>query len=85
MVESRCGLLCSKCRFREKMNCATCIHIKQPYWGECAIKTCCESKRLENCGSCSDFPCELLNQTSYDKEYGDNGKRIEQCRTWCGK
>jgi hypothetical protein len=24
----------------------------------------------------------LLNQFAYDKEQGDDGKRIEQCRKW---
>jgi hypothetical protein len=33
---------------------------------------------------CGDFPCDLLNQFAYDKEQGDNGKRIEQCRKWAG-
>ena len=33
------------------------------------------------CGEC-DFPCDLLNQFAYDKEQGDDGKRIEQCRKW---
>ncbi|MEW6710633.1 MAG: DUF3795 domain-containing protein, partial [Candidatus Riflebacteria bacterium] len=28
------------------------------------------------------FPCQLLNKFAYDKEQGDNGKRIEQCRLW---
>jgi hypothetical protein len=31
---------------------------------------------------CGDFPCDLLNQFAYDKEQGDDGKRIEQCRKW---
>lgn len=39
-------------------------------------------KGLEHCGKCSDFPCDLLNQFAYDKEQGDDGNRIEQCREW---
>ena len=54
MVESRCGILCGECGYREQMN-------------------------------CGGFPCDLLNMFAYDKEQGDNGKRIEQCRKWAGQ
>ena len=85
MIESRCGIVCGKCRYREEMNCAGCVHISNPFWGECPLKTCCEGKGFDNCGYCGDFPCDLLNQFSYDKEHGDNGRRIEQCKKWCEK
>lgn len=84
MIESRCGILCSECEYKEPMNCKGCININQPFWGEnCPIKTCCENKGKEHCGMCEDFPCDLLKQFAYDKEQGDNGKRIEQCKKWC--
>jgi hypothetical protein len=86
MIESRCGIKCSECKYRERMNCAGCIHITKPFWGDvCPVKACCEGRSLENCGQCAEFPCELLNQFAYDKEQGDDGKRIEQCKMWCGK
>ncbi len=53
MVESRCGILCSECEYREQMGCAGCIHIDKPFWGEgCPLKTCSEEKKLEHCGQC---------------------------------
>ncbi|MFZ5951100.1 MAG: DUF3795 domain-containing protein [Candidatus Rifleibacteriota bacterium] len=83
MIESRCGIVCRNCDYREKMNCGGCVNISKPFWGEkCPVKACCESKNLENCGFCENFPCQLLNKFAYDKEQGDNGKRIEQCRLW---
>ena len=85
MVESRCGILCNECEYKEEMNCGGCVNIDKPFWGGeegCPVKDCCESKKLEHCGECSDFPCELLNQFAYDKEQGDDGKRIEQCKKW---
>ena len=82
MIESRCGIVCSKCKYRVEMNCGGCVNIDRPFWGECAVKSCCEGKELENCGRCGDFPCEVLNQFAYDKEQGDNGRRIEQCKKW---
>ncbi|MBS7527952.1 DUF3795 domain-containing protein [Fusibacter paucivorans] len=83
MIESRCGLLCSECSYREPMNCSGCTVMTKPFWGNaCAVKTCCEGKNLNHCGECSAFPCELLHQFAYDKEQGDDGKRIEQCKCW---
>ncbi len=47
MVESRCGLLCSQCRYKEEVNCPGCVHMSKPFWGEsCPVKACCEGKRL---------------------------------------
>lgn len=83
MIESRCGILCSECEYKEQMNCNSCVNINKPFWGSnCPVKSCCESKNIKCCGVCNDFPCELLKQFAYDKEQGDNGKRIEQCKKW---
>lgn len=84
MIESRCGLLCSKCEYKEPMHCKGCLAMEKPFWGDsCPVKSCCEAKQHRHCGECSEFPCALLNQFSYDENQGDNGKRIEQCREWC--
>lgn len=86
MIESRCGILCSECGYREQMNCPGCMEIEKPFWGECCpVKSCCEEKKQDHCGECDNFPCELLIQFSYDEEQGDNGKRIEQCKLWMHK
>ena len=83
MIESRCGLLCTDCDYRDEMDCRGCTNIDKPFWGEaCPVKHCCESKRLEHCGLCQEFPCELLTAFSYDDEQGDDGRRIEQCARW---
>ena len=86
MVQSRCGLLCGECGCREQMNCKGCVNIAKPFWADaCPVKACCENKGLAHCGECNEFPCALLNQFSYDKKQGDNGKRIEQCKIWKGE
>lgn len=83
MIESRCGLLCSECDYREQAGCKGCVNIEKPFWGEsCPVKSCCEEKGHEHCGQCENFPCALLKQFAYDEKQGDNGKRIEQCRCW---
>ena len=82
-IESRCGILCSECAYREQMGCKGCVHIQKPFWGEvCPVKACSEEKGQEHCGQCQDFPCDLLHQFAYDEKQGDNGKRIEQCKVW---
>ena len=82
MIESKCGILCSECTYKESMGCLGCVNIENPFWGECQVKKCCEEKSLNHCGECPEFPCELLNSFAYDKEQGDDGKRILQCQKW---
>ena len=31
MVESRCGLKCSGCEYKEETNCPTCLKISKPF------------------------------------------------------
>lgn len=82
MVQSRCGLLCQECGYREQMNCPGCVKLDNPFWGSCPVKGCSEARSLEHCGGCTDFPCDLLNGFAYDKEQGDDGQRIKQCGIW---
>ncbi len=83
MIESRCGILCSECTYREQMGCKGCTAMDKPFWGEsCPVKHCCEQKEHEHCGQCASFACAQLNEFAYDKEQGDDGKRIAQCQTW---
>ena len=83
MIESRCGILCSECSYSEQAGCQGCINIDKPFWGDvCPVKSCCEGKKINHCGQCSEFPCDLLNQFAFDENQGDDGKRIEQCRKW---
>lgn len=83
MIESRCGILCNECHYKEEIGCLGCVHIKKPFWGEeCIIKSCCEKKGHEYCGECEAFPCDQLNAFAYDEKQGDDGKRIHQCKMW---
>lgn len=79
MIESRCGILCSECKFKV---CEGCVNVPNPFWGKCPVKECCETKKHNHCGECEFFPCELLVSYSYDSKEGDDGKRIKQCRKW---
>ena len=85
MVKSRCGIICDtqKCKEAFGFDCEGCLNISSPPWGEsCAVKACSEGRKLNHCGECEDFPCDLLKNFSFDKEHGDNGARIDQCKEW---
>jgi len=64
------------------MNCKGCLAIKDPFWGTCDVKICCEERKHDHCGQCSDFPCDVLTEMAYAEQEGDDGKRIETCRMW---
>ena len=85
MIDTRCGLRCEGCGFKEPYNCGGCIETNgHPFHGECPVAVCCQEKGLLHCGECDVMPCELLTQYSCDPEHGDTpcGARIEQCRRW---
>lgn len=85
MIDSRCGLHCTGCEYKESCGCGGCIETNgQPFHGECPVAICCQGKGFTHCGECSEIPCELLTQYSCDPEHGDTpqGARIEQCKQW---
>lgn len=83
--QSRCGINCDTCNYKDSMNCQGCIKIENPFWADdkgCPVKQCCENKSLLHCGLCGEFPCDMLTGFSYQKEQGDDGLRILQCKLW---
>lgn len=85
MIDSRCGLHCTECEYKESGGCNGCKNMNgKLFWGECPVAVCCQNKGLTYCGECPDIPCELLTMFSCDPEHGDNppGARIEQCKKW---
>ncbi|MCL2520890.1 MAG: DUF3795 domain-containing protein [Spirochaetaceae bacterium] len=86
MFDSYCGLKCAECDYKEKHGCKGCIASEgKPFWssagGECEVAQCAIAKDVRFCGECLDFPCKILNKYAFDKEQGDNGARIEHCKT----
>lgn len=85
MADSRCGLHCSTCTYREPWHCGGCIETNgRPFHGDCPVAACCQSRGLVHCGQCPQIPCELLTSFSNDPEYGDDtpGDRIAVCMRW---
>jgi general stress protein 26 len=87
-VQSRCGLLCKWCKYKEPMNCPGCIALNgKASWSDeaCDVSKCCIDKGYAHCGECPDVPCEKLRSLSYgDDEHNDKpeGARIEVCKAW---
>lgn len=84
-VDSRCGLHCTGCGYKEACGCGGCIETNgHPFYGECPVAICCQEKGIVHCGECPGIPCELLTRYSCDPEHGDtpHGARIEQCKRW---
>lgn len=80
-VDTYCGLTCENCEYKEKCNCGGCIATEgKPFHGGCEVAECAKKRKIRFCGECCDFPCELLKRYSFDKEQGDNGARIENCK-----
>lgn len=84
-VETRCGLICETCMYREPNHCKGCIAtMGNPFHGQCPVAVCAQEKGLAHCGQCPEMPCELLSQYSCDPVHGDTppGARIAVCRMW---
>jgi hypothetical protein len=85
-VQSRCGLLCDGCTYKQSHGCAGCIAVAgKPFWGECDVAKCCQSKGYAHCGECAEIPCEPLREMSCgDGEHCDKpaGARIAVCKAW---
>jgi general stress protein 26 len=90
-VQSRCGLLCKWCKYKEPMNCPGCIALNgKASWSDdyCDVSKCCIDKGYAHCGECPDMPCENLKGLSYgNDEHNDKpeGARIEACKAWAAR
>ena len=89
MIESRCGLRCSSCTWKESHGCGGCVETQgHPFYGECRIALCCQNKGLTHCGECDNIPCDKLYAFSFlDPEHGDKppGERVATCRKWAAE
>ena len=64
MVDSRCGLHCTGCEYKETCGCNGCIETNgHPFHGECPVAVCCQDKGFLHCGECSDIPVILNTAT----------------------
>lgn len=83
MIRSRCGLDCEICENRKELDCPGCMSLEEGNWaGDCDVKQCCEESQLEHCGLCPWFPCDLLRNTAFDPDEGDDGERLITLKQW---
>lgn len=89
MIDSRCGLHCTGCAWKDSHGCGGCIETKgHPFHGECPIAMCCQAKGHIHCGECDIIPCDKLYAYSYlDPDHGDKpqGARVATCRKWAAE
>ncbi|MFI3325848.1 MAG: DUF3795 domain-containing protein [Clostridia bacterium] len=70
IVDSRCGLHCTGCDWKEGHSCGGCIETNgNPFHGECPVAVCCQEKGNTHCRPCSNIPCVLLTSYSFDKQH----------------
>ena len=85
-IQSRCGLLCGFCAYKESANCGSCIETNgHPFHGECPVAVCCQNKGYTHCGQCPKMPCEIL--FAYSCKEGEHcdrpkGARLSMLRAW---
>jgi len=86
MIDSRCGLRCTGCSWKQSHGCGGCGETQgHPFHGECPVAQCSIAKGLRHCGECPEIPCGKLYAYSYlDPEHGDRpqGARVAACREW---
>lgn len=73
---SRCGMLCSECRFAIENDCPGCMQGQLFEDEQCEVYDCCTGRGIVHCGQCTFFPCDKLKAVSYDPETGDGGGRL---------
>ena len=82
MIDSRCGLHCTTCTYKEPCGCGGCIETNgHPFHGACPVAQCCQEKGFYHCGECPDFPCEMEASMGTDMGF-DAEPRLKQCREW---
>ncbi|MFA9380566.1 MAG: Type 1 glutamine amidotransferase-like domain-containing protein [Acetanaerobacterium sp.] len=89
MIDSRCGLHCTGCTWKDSHGCDGCIETQgHPFHGECPIAVCCQDRGHNHCGECDIIPCDRLYAHScLDPEHGDKpqGARVALCRKWAAE
>lgn len=82
MYESRCGVCCDRCERKDQVECSGCLKMEMPFWGApCGVKSCCEQRKIDHCGKCPDFPCDMLSNMGKDQGY-DPSVKIDRLRAW---
>lgn len=85
MIDSRCGLHCTTCTYKEPCGCGGCIETNgHPFHGACPVAQCCQKKafttaeNVRNCpvscyGAIHAIPSRAIRRTAHawnSAEYG---------------
>ena len=78
---SVCGIDCDECSFYAQSKCRGCRENKGViFWGKCDVFSCCDKNKLDHCGRCEDFPCDMLREfaSSENPERIDNLNKLRR-------
>lgn len=53
----KCGVFCGACRLYVLTKCKGCLDLFARKETGCSLYKCVESKRIDTCGRCQEFPC----------------------------
>ena len=77
LIFAGCGLVCNNCEFfsgEKEPQCPGCSQVKgEPFWGQCKLYSCNRKNKVNHCGVCNNFPCELFVD-QYDPNNPDGQK-----------
>ena len=85
-VQSRCGLLCTWCEYRQSCGCEGCVETDgNPFHGKCHVAQCCLERGYSHCGECENLPGECAD-TECKKTDANGFFECEGCKnTSCDK
>ncbi len=55
-----CGVDCAPCPDYRTGTCPGCRQSSWPEGDACPPVSCCRERRIDCCGACRDFPCEMM-------------------------
>lgn len=56
-VIGKCGIFCGACRLYILTKCKGCLDLSAKKETKCSLHECVESKQIDSCGRCQEFPC----------------------------
>lgn len=74
-----CGVSCAGCPDLARGKCPGCRQTRWPEGDACRPVACCREKKLDVCGQCGDFPCEMMAEF-YEESEGHREALKRMCR-----
>ena len=73
-----CGVDCAACSDYREEKCPGCRKSEWPDGDPCPPIACCLRRKIESCGRCGDFPCEMMREF-YEESDGHRAAYARMC------